>query len=289
MRVVDGCTSRELTKAAIVELIESSDSAYSINRMPGIEARVLKAWKECGEDTESLITRTGLLLQLQQNTGFYAQSDFVGELDFWCKTSIRALRRSTLLYRLETAEAQSFDVLVDDFLDEIHVWSANRLHQWMPALEGLKVLACTPFADSAKQQLPHLCKLFTSGHTPFAYPRFDISFVKAHNTVLGNDPFPHSGWRETLEHTAEEILKHDFDLALLGCGSYGTPLCERIRAAGKNAFYIGSYCQLMFGIKGRRWENEGNPIGSYFNEYWRNPSVLETPRSFKEIEGGCYW
>ena len=153
----------------------------------------------------------------------------------------------------------------------------------------VKVLVCSPFTESVRLQLPFLGELFRGGYIPFEYPKFDPVLIKAHNTVSGNEPFPHQNWRESLEDLTCQMMSHNFDIALLGCGSYGTPLCENLRSEGRSAFYLGSYCQVMFGIKGKRWENAGNPIATYFNEYWRNPSAAETPKSFKEIEGGCYW
>ena len=46
----------------------------------------------------------------------------------------------------------------------------------------------------------------------------------------------------------------DFDIALLGCGCYGHPLCDFIRnELNKSAIYIGGGLQLLFGVMGGRW------------------------------------
>ena len=83
-----------------------------------------------------------------------------------------------------------------------------------------------------------------------------------------------------------EIHTKDFDVALVGAGAYGTPLCLFIKSLGKQALQSGGATQLLFGIIGKRWE-EREPIKSYLNEHWIRPSVQ--PEGYKNIEKGCYW
>tara|TARA_B100001057_G_scaffold501195_1_gene621810 strand:+ start:7213 stop:8079 length:867 start_codon:yes stop_codon:yes gene_type:complete len=288
MRVVE---KPILTQLALELWLSQSGRGVSINRMPGIEADMLRAWVACFQDAALTISKFPRQLHLlKQNTGFYSlPGNEVDELQTWCTLYLNALQSSTMLYRLETDYAAQNDYLVDGFQEEIHVWSANSLHAWLPLLEGKKVLICSPFTKTIEGQLGKRNALFKGGHIPFEYPTFEPVLVQAHNTILGNEPHPCQGWTASLDMMFEEIVKHEFDIAILGCGGYGVPLCDKLRDAGKKAFYVGSYCQIMFGIKGKRWENEGNPIGSYFNSNWVNPSQDERPPSYVEVEGGCYW
>lgn len=89
-----------------------------------------------------------------------------------------------------------------------------------------------------------------------------------------------------------DIEKLDFDIAILGCGGYGLPLCNFVKTKlGKSAIYIGSGLQLLFGVMGKRWENI---------EMWKNiiqdnetsfikPSNDEICQNMSSIESGCYW
>ena len=86
----------------------------------------------------------------------------------------------------------------------------------------------------------------------------------------------------------ERISKIDFDVALLGCGAYGLPLAASIKRMGKKAVHLGGATQILFGIKGKRWE-EIPKIAKLFNENWVRPSEEERPDNFSEIEGGSYW
>ena len=87
----------------------------------------------------------------------------------------------------------------------------------------------------------------------------------------------------------KDISNIDFDIALLGCGSYGLPLCDYIKIKlNKSAVYIGGGLQLYFGIKGKRWEGSED-ITKFYNEYWTRPTTEETPTTSTMVEGGCYW
>ena len=87
-----------------------------------------------------------------------------------------------------------------------------------------------------------------------------------------------------------DIKKLDFDIALLGCGGYGLPLCNFIYdKLGKSAIYVGGAIQLLFGVYGNRWKTH-NIIGPLIEKGgWIRPSNEEQPKNFKKIEGGCYW
>ena len=90
-----------------------------------------------------------------------------------------------------------------------------------------------------------------------------------------------------------EVDKHDFDIALIGCGAYGFPLAAYVKRKGKKAVHFGGSLQLLFGIRGNRWENPNyNPIYNYanlMNEYWVKPGSVEKPQNAEKVENACYW
>jgi hypothetical protein len=90
----------------------------------------------------------------------------------------------------------------------------------------------------------------------------------------------------------------EYDIALIGCGAYGFPLAAHAKRMGKKAVHLGGALQILFGIKGKRWEdpnysvgfgNRTNPYLEMFNEYWVRPSADECPKDAKSVENGCYW
>jgi hypothetical protein len=85
-----------------------------------------------------------------------------------------------------------------------------------------------------------------------------------------------------------EINKIEFDTAVIGAGAYGFPLAAHVKRLGKQAIHLGGASQLLFGIRGNRWDN--NPaINRFYNEHWVKPLTSETPRNSYVVEKACYW
>jgi phytoene dehydrogenase-like protein len=85
-----------------------------------------------------------------------------------------------------------------------------------------------------------------------------------------------------------QINALDFDVAIIGAGAYGLPLAAHIKRLGKKAIQLGGATQILFGIRGRRWDRMPFFQGLY-NEHWVRPLPEETPLNFQSVEDGCYW
>ena len=158
---------------------------------------------------------------------------------------------------------------------------------WSLHLYGKKVLIINPFVDSFQKQLQNGFKIFKD--KDIFHPKQEFIFYRSYQTSAGNHL--HSSWVETFSIMKEDIRKLDFDIALLGCGGYGLPLCNFIKTElGKSAIYIGGGLQLLFGVKGRRWNNH-SIIGKLIEENGKfiTPFGDEVMKNNHKIEGGCYW
>ena len=51
---------------------------------------------------------------------------------------------------------------------------------------------------------------------------------------------------------------------------------------------LGGALQVLFGIRGRRWEQIAS-IAALMNESWVRPSEQEMPVSAKLVDEGCCW
>lgn len=166
---------------------------------------------------------------------------------------------------------------------------------WTMALKNKKVLVIHPFAETIKLQAIRRELLFKDKNI---FPSYELKTLKAIQSNAGNN-VPFKDWFEALKWMEDKIEKVDFDICILGCGAYGLPLAAYIKRLGKKAVHLGGGSQLLFGIKGRRWDNNNyhwNNIphlntnySSLYNEYWIRPSQAETPVSALNVEGACYW
>lgn len=156
---------------------------------------------------------------------------------------------------------------------------------WTQALKGKKVLIVHPFDQTIRQQYQKRELLFED---QALLPEFELITFKAVQTIAGNKDPRFETWFDALEYMKEEIKKIDFDVALLGCGAYGLPLSVEIKKMGRQAIYLGGSLQLLFGIKGARWESHP-VISKLFNPYWVYPNAEDIPKNAEKVEGGCYW
>lgn len=164
-------------------------------------------------------------------------------------------------------------------------WSMEPLlGMWSGALKGKKVLVISPFNEEIKSQYARRDKLFPS--EPDILPDFELSLIKAPETLGDVTNFPTPSFIETLKDLERKISATDFDIALVGAGAYGSLLCLYCRRIGKMAIQSGGATQTLFGIIGKRWENRSH-VATRINEYWIRPNH-QVP-GYEKIDKGAYW
>lgn len=155
---------------------------------------------------------------------------------------------------------------------------------WTKVLRGKRVLVVHPFEKSIQQQYQKRKFLFEN---PDMLPDFELLTFKAVQS-LGGICEQYADWFEALDDMTDKIIQMEFDVALIGCGAYGLPLASRIKKSGRVAVHMGGDLQMLFGIMGKRWENN-EAAKKLYNEYWTYPSADERPPAADDVEGGCYW
>ena len=165
----------------------------------------------------------------------------------------------------------------------------NPSNPWTKALKGKRVLVIYPFAELIAQQYSQKRDLLFPGTE--ILPEFELKVLPAVQTIAGERDERFADWFEALQWMHDEALRIDFDVAIVGCGAYGLPLAAMLKESGKQAIHLGGAVQIIFGIKGKRWEEEEifQYVRDWFNDAWVNPSEKDTPRRAKEVEGGLYW
>lgn len=160
-----------------------------------------------------------------------------------------------------------------------------RYHKpWSKALEGKNVLIIHPFKESIEQQYIKYDKIFLNKDV---LPKFNIKIIKAVQSNAGGKT-EFNDWFDALEYMYNQTKNIDYDIAILGCGAYGFPLGARLKRDGKKVIHLGGATQLLFGIRGARWDVR--PEMQYlFNENWIRPNELEKPKDAQKVEGACYW
>ena len=232
---------------------------------------------------------------LQNNAGIYFRTKNikhikdVRDLKLYCNTFYKCISNSTFIscfpnipellpiYTHKPSAIKLHNRVLEPFY-------FNKSNTWLNKLNNKKVLLISPFAKDMIAQSKHLDTIWSNSNfkmpsnvkwIPFSMPM----------TLAGNKI--HESWKETYEVITNEIKDIEFDVALLSCGGYGAPLCNFIyEELNKTAIYIGGGLQILFGIRGKRWDNRDD-LKPLFNEHWIYPS--KEPNNNHLVENGCYW
>lgn len=161
------------------------------------------------------------------------------------------------------------------------------VNPWSSRLAGRKVLVVHPFVESIKKQYAEKRRLLFP--SPDVLPDFELKTLKTVQSIAGAK-VNFATWFDAYRHMCDEIAKVNFDICIIGAGAYGLPLASFAKQSGKQAIHLGGVTQILFGIKGRRWEREyANSTAKLFNEHWVRPLPSETPENKDKIEKSCYW
>lgn len=157
---------------------------------------------------------------------------------------------------------------------------------WSRLLKGKKVLVIHPFSKSIQTQYKNSREqIFVNDQI---LPEFDLKVQKAVQTIAGQSDDRFVSWFDALSYMEKIALKEEFDVAIVGCGAYGFPLAARLKKAGKIVIHLGGATQMLFGVKGSRWESI-DAFKNIINSSWIYPIEDEKPSGAEKIEGGCYW
>jgi hypothetical protein len=157
---------------------------------------------------------------------------------------------------------------------------------WLDDLAKLRWLVIHPFEESIRAQLPNLSKLgvYSSAAVSHLQDRaLDTSIISCPQLPYMVPP-RHRDWFEALEHLKTQMERETFDIALVGAGAWSLPLVAHAKKLGKKGIHFGGALQLLFGIKGGRFDHYG-----VYNEAWTRPLPSEVPPNFKKMEKGAYW
>jgi hypothetical protein len=156
---------------------------------------------------------------------------------------------------------------------------------WSEHLENKNVLVISPFTETIKQQYKKRNLIWKD---PRVLPNFNLITLKHPHSPGIDKPSEYTSWLDMVRHFKAVMDTINYDVVLTGTGASSLPLIAHARSRGKKGVHLGGPLQLLFGIKGSRWDN--GPIGNHlYNEHWIRPSIDEMPIKYKTIEGGCYW
>ncbi len=227
--------------------------------------------------------------QMQNWSGFFPPD--IQNIELFCELMLKDIKKVDILGSWLSDESLFEKELINAkkvrfiFLEPF--WSKEP---WTRALKNKKVLVIHPFSTTIEHQYKKRELLFKND----LLPKFELITIKAVQSIAGSGT-EFKNWFEALNSMKTEIDKADFDICLIGAGAYGFPLAAYVKSIGKKSVHLGGSLQLLFGIKGKRWENIDYAkdaklnYQALFNEHWVRPLDEEKPKNSEKVEDNCYW
>lgn len=265
---------------ALIGQMLQSNTSFMVGRFGAVEMHCVYKWMNKKPYSEQ-----------ERNQALYAAGIFPNidaTLDRFCEIYTQSMKQCDCLGVWEVTGEKN---AIKKYIPTAKLVPSRSIepyyyeNPWSAYLKGKKVLIIHPFVETIKKQLKHRDKIWPKSDI---LPEFgSVAFVKAVQSNAGAKPVQ-KDWVEALEYMKQEISKLDFDVAIIGAGAYGFPLAAYVKSLGKQAIQMSGATQILFGIKGKRWDTHP-VISKFYNQYWTRPSESETPPSIQKVEGGSYW
>ena len=226
----------------------------------------------------------------QLNAGILHRDD--ADLDTFSLTYLKSLLHSDLIgFGLFARPALSWvkslqgQGVLPVFFHDLEPFEAIKegVTPWTRTLAGKKVLVIHPFEESILSQYRNWDRI---AGVKDILATFSLEVLRPPITFAGRQSaLP---WYEHLERLKDQLATKDFDVAIVGAGSYGLPIAAHAKSLGKVGLHLGGITQLLFGIRGRRWESR-LPLEDWAQQGWARPLQSEIPARASDIERGAYW
>lgn len=162
----------------------------------------------------------------------------------------------------------------------------NYIHDspWTLALRGKRVLIISSFAESIREKIPIRKEIYGID----LLPECEVTAILPPQTQLGN-PSQEFDIELNIFFKSLDDIRDTYDYALVSAGGYSAIICDYIFRGGKSSIYVGASLQMMFGIKGGRWDKYSSDIIKlYENDSWSRPKISEHPAGIRTFSDTVY-
>jgi hypothetical protein len=167
--------------------------------------------------------------------------------------------------------------------------------RWTKFLDNKKVAIINSFADTCETQT-YMSKAIWPDDTESLLPQ-NIKWIPIqtyYSPLLAGKknsakwPSNIKNYNDAVNYVVARTLEENAEVAIIGCGGMGMIIGSKLKDLGLQVIVMGGAIQILFGIRGKRWET--HPIiNKYFNDSWVVPNSDNIPSNYKLIENGCYW
>jgi hypothetical protein len=237
------------------------------------------------------------ILLLERNAGIFPTN--TASIAAWIRKTLAAIQDSDLLvagwYKPIAADELDFLRAIGKRgpylpLRALEPYYVPEAYQWTSALEGRRVAVVSSFAETACTQATRAAAVWSGRAVLPKATYLPVETRYSPRLAQGRAEWPNTvtSWDSAVTHVVNRVMEQDADIVLIGCGGLGMVIGHELRMRGKVCIVMGGAIQVLFGIKGRRWQNH-SIISTFWNDAWVWPRLEDTPAGADEVESSCYW
>jgi hypothetical protein len=159
---------------------------------------------------------------------------------------------------------------------------AHKDNGWHYQLEDKKVLVISSFKDSIESQIPNFSKIWVGAKLG----NCEVIRCPQPHQITGGNPIFYSDAKWQL---ADQIANRNFDICIIGAGGYSLFLCDLIKNMGRKSIHLGGATQVLFGIRGSRFDRNFSDQNWYGTDSFIKPLESDIPKYHNLVENSCYW
>lgn len=269
-----------------------SNKPFLIGRNGTIELQVLTKYYYGASLTNEELDK------LELNAGIFPQ-DSVSE---FCQTYKKSLENVDAIAEgwyipLKKYEEVILDTLNKNryklYLRNLEPYYVKPALRWTQHLAGKRVAIVNAFAEICETQT-YMSKAIWDDNSETLLPSnttwIPIRTYYSPRLADGNAGWalPIKSWKDAVDFTVERVVQQCCEVAIIGCGGIGMIIGNELKKKGLQCIVMGGATQILFGIKGKRWETH-ETISKFFNDAWVIPPDICKPNNLKLVENGCYW
>lgn len=170
---------------------------------------------------------------------------------------------------------------------------ANEPNCYLRYFKDKKLLLISPFADLLKLRASKdiFEQVWSKIQKKWFYPS-DVSSLEIPYSFV-NSFQTHRKYNNSIDlfdSICSRLSTIEFDVAFIGAGALGLPIASYIKNEGKIAISLGGHLQVLFGVKGDRWNRDINWTSNYMNEFWVDMPEKYHPENKSILtDDGAYW
>jgi len=237
------------------------------------------------------------ILQLERNAGVFPTT--TTSILSWIRKTLAAIQDSDLLVAGWYKPIATYEL---DFLRDIgkrgpylplralEPYYVPEAYQWTSALEGRRVAVVSSFAETACLQAGNATAVWSGRAVLPKATYLPVETRYSPRLARGRAEWPDTvtSWDVAVAHVVNRVMEQNAEIVLIGCGGLGMVIGHELRMRGKVCIVMGGAIQVLFGIKGQRWQNH-SIISTFGNDAWVWPRFEDTPGGADEVENRCYW